>query len=64
MIGNKLDVEVKSYIRAIRECGGVTITIASATAIVRKEDRNLNKDLGKVTPLPFEFCEEERKFCS
>ena len=32
------------YIRAVRECGGVittSITIAVATAIVRKEDRNL-----------------------
>ena len=41
LIGEKLDDEGKSYIRAVRECGGVitiSITIAAATAIVRKED--------------------------
>ena len=49
LIGEKLDTEVKSYIRAVRECGGVittAITIAAATAIVRKEDRNLLAENG------------------
>lgn len=44
LLGKKLDDKVKSYIRAVRECGGVittAITIAAATAIVKSEDRNL-----------------------
>ena len=48
LIGEKLDTEVKSYIRAVGECGGVitAITIAAATAIVMKEDRNLLAENG------------------
>ena len=44
MLGEKLDMKVKSYFQAVRERGGVlttAITMASATAIVRREDRNL-----------------------
>ena len=44
LLGEKLDSEVKSYIRAVREGGGVVTTaimVAAATAIVRKIDRNL-----------------------
>ncbi|SMN02226.1 hypothetical protein SPONN_625 [uncultured Candidatus Thioglobus sp.] len=44
LLGTSLDDEVKSYIRAVREAGGVitsAITIAAATAIVRQTDRNL-----------------------
>ncbi len=48
-IGEKLDEDVKSYIRAVRECGGVIMianTIAAGTAIVRSEDRNLLTENG------------------
>jgi hypothetical protein len=49
LLGGKLDSEVKSYIRAVREGGGVvttSITVAAATAIVRKADRNLLAEHG------------------
>ena len=42
LIGEKLDDEGKSYIRAVRDCGGVitiSITIEAATAIVRRKTR-------------------------
>ena len=44
LLGTKLDDDVKSYVKAVREAGGVittSITIAAATAIVRQADRNL-----------------------
>ena len=44
LLGEKLDSQVKAYIQALREEGGVvttSITMAAATAIVRKADRNL-----------------------
>ena len=47
--GEKLDSEVKSYIRAVREGGGVVTTaikVAAATAIIRKADRNLLAEHG------------------
>lgn len=49
LLGGKLDSEVKSYIRAVREGGGVvttSITVAADTAIVRKADRNLLAEHG------------------
>ena len=49
LLGEKLDSEVKSYIRAMCEGGGVVttaITVAAATAIVRKADRNLIAEHG------------------
>ena len=49
MLGEKLDEEVQYYIRAVREGGGVittAITMASATAIVRRADRNLLSENG------------------
>ena len=49
MLGDKLDEEVKHYIRVVREGGGVittAITMASATAIVRRADRNLLSENG------------------
>ena len=49
LLGEKLDTEVKSYIQAVREAGGVittSITIAAATAIVRRSDRNLLSENG------------------
>ena len=53
LLGEKLDSHVKSYIRAIREGGGVVTTsikMAAATAIVRKEDRNfLGENGGPIT---------------
>lgn len=48
-LGEKLDGEVKHYIRAVREGGGVVttaITMAAATAIVRRADRNLLSENG------------------
>ena len=44
LLGEKMDKEVKSYICAVREGGGVVTTaiaMAAATAIVRGHDRNL-----------------------
>ena len=44
LLGEKLDLQVKSYIQPVHEGGGVittSITMAAATAIVRKADRNL-----------------------
>ena len=44
LLGEKLDSQVKAYIQALREEGGVvttSITMAAAMAIVRKADRNL-----------------------
>ena len=44
LLGEKLDEQVKHYLKAVREGGGVittAITMASATAIVRRADRNL-----------------------
>ena len=44
LLGENLDSQVKAYIQALREEGGVvttSITMAAATAIVRKADRNL-----------------------
>ena len=49
LLGEKLDEDVKHYLRAVREGGGVittAITVASATAIVRKTDRNLLSENG------------------
>ena len=49
LLGEKLDREVKCYIQAVREGGGVvtsTITMAAAMAIVRKHDRTLLKENG------------------
>ena len=49
MLGEKLDEEVQYYLRAVREGGGVittAITMASATAIVRRADRNLLSENG------------------
>ena len=48
LLGEKLDSQVKSYIRAVREGGVVTtsITVAAATAIIRKADRNLLAEHG------------------
>ena len=49
LLGEKLDKEVKCYIGAVREGGGVintAITIAAATAIVRKTDRSLLAENG------------------
>ena len=56
LLGEKLDDEVKCYIRAVWERGGVittTITMAAATAIVRRSDRNLLSENGgsiSITP--------------
>jgi hypothetical protein len=47
MLGEKVDEEVKHYLRAVREGGGV-ITMASATAIVRRTDRNLSENGGPI----------------
>ena len=49
LLGEELDTEVKRYIRAVREEGGViktAITMAAATAIVKKADRNLLAENG------------------
>lgn len=49
MLGEKLDKEVQYYLKAVREGGGVittAITMASATAIVRRADRNLLSENG------------------
>ena len=49
LIGEKLDGEVKAYIRAIRDMGGVvitTITIAAGKAIVSRADRSLLAENG------------------
>ena len=49
LLGEKLDNAVKCYINAVREVGGVittAITMAAATAIVRKSDRNLLAENG------------------
>ena len=47
LLGEKLDTEVKCYIQAVHEGGGVvplTITMAAGTAIVKKHDRTLLKE--------------------
>ena len=52
LLGEKLDTQVKSYLRAVCEGGGVVttaITMAAATAIVRKGDRNLSGNGGPIT---------------
>ena len=49
LLREKLDSEVIAYIRTVREGGGVvttSIAMASATAIVRKADRNLLAENG------------------
>ena len=49
LLGEKLDEQVKHYLKAVREGGGVittAITMASATAIVRRADRNLLSEYG------------------
>ena len=49
LLGDKLDTDVKHYIRAVRDGGGVVntrITAAAATAIVRKTDRNFLAENG------------------
>ena len=49
LLGEKLDSEVKCYIEAVHEGGGVIttdITMAAAIAIVRKSDRNLLAENG------------------
>ena len=49
MLGEKLNEEIKHYIRAVRVGGGVittAIAMASATAIARKADRNLLSENG------------------
>ena len=49
LLGEKLDTKVKCYIQAVHEGGGVittAITMAAATAIVRKSDRNLIAENG------------------
>ena len=49
LLGEKLDTGVQSYIRAVREGGGVittAITMAAAMAIVRRADRNLLAEHG------------------
>ena len=49
LLGEKLDSEVKSYIKAVREGGGVittSVTMAAATAIIRKADRSLLAENG------------------
>ena len=54
MLGEKLDGEVKHYIKAVREGGGAittSITMAAATAIVRRADRNLLGDNGGPTDI-------------
>lgn len=74
LLGEKLDTQVKSYLRAVCEGGGVVttaITMAAATAIVRKGDRNLlsenggpitiTKKLGQVTTTSNELCQKKRQ---
>ena len=49
LLGEKLDTEIKCYIQAVHEGGGVvtlTITMAVATAIVGKHDRTYLKENG------------------
>ena len=49
LLGEKLDSQVKAYIQALCEEGGVvttSITMAAATAIVRTVDRNLLEENG------------------
>ena len=49
LLGDKLDSDVKCYICAVRDCGGVismNITVAAATAIVKKTNRNLLAEYG------------------
>ena len=49
LIGYKLDSEVKAYLRCVREGGGIvtsSITIAAATAIVKKHDTHLLAEFG------------------
>ena len=49
LLGEELDTAVKNYIKAVRDAGGVittSITIAAATAIVRKTDRSLLSENG------------------
>ena len=44
LLGDKLDSDVKSYVLAVREAGGVintAITMAVATAMVRRSDKHL-----------------------
>ena len=74
LLGEKLDKEVKCYIGAVREGGGVintAFTIAAATAIVRKTDRSLlaenggpillTNSLGQICFVQIKFCQKERK---
>ena len=49
LLGEELGTAVKNYIKAVRDTGGIintSITIAAATAIVRKMDRNLPSENG------------------
>ena len=49
LLGEELDTEVKHYIRAVHKGGGIidtAVTMAAATAIVRKADRNLLAECG------------------
>ena len=49
LLGEKLDEEVRHYLKAVHERGGVittAITMVSATAIVRRADRNLLSEYG------------------
>ena len=69
MFGDKLDNEVNHYVKA----DGViatTITMASATAIVRRADRNLSgsvqyhHQLGKISSIPKGLREKKREYVS
>ena len=49
MLGVKLDEDVKHYLKAVREGGGVittSITMASATGIVQRGDRIFSVNMG------------------
>ena len=51
LLGKELDDNIKDYVFAIRENGGVitmAITLAAATAIVREVDRNLAENGGPI----------------
>jgi hypothetical protein len=55
LLGEKLDSEVKSYIKAVREEDGVITTsviMAAATAIVRKGDRSLLAEMEAISRSP------------
>ena len=72
LLGEKLEIEIKHYIQAVHEGSGViatAITIAAATAIVRKADRDLVEKGGPITVTSnwaesliyrMNFCQEER----